>query len=319
LDGLIRHGANVVGVLGLAEESSQGVSGYARLDAVAHENSIPYRDFTAINDEGLVSLVSTWAPCFLFVVGLSQIVRSPLLAVPEIGCIGFHPTRLPEGRGRAPIAWLVLEGRPGAATLFLMDEGADSGPIISQRGFPVSDDATAGQVIEIMDGAIDEAVADFMTQIEEGLLRLNHQDATKATWYGKRTPEDGRIDWAAPASEICALIRAASHPHPGAFTYCAGRVLTVWGAAPVDWPGSGVVGRIVSYDEGAWVVQAGEGAVRLVDIEFPGPAEATPMRVGTKLGFDPEMEVFELRNRVQKLEAVVERLRALLENGSLEA
>ena len=72
------------------------------------------------------------APDLLFVTGLSQIVKPPLLNLPRIGCIGFHPTWLPKGRGRAPLGWLVLDGVPGAATFFLdgrgLGFGADTGP-----------------------------------------------------------------------------------------------------------------------------------------------------------------------------------------------
>src|SRR5262245_26222852 len=102
LQALLKHHANVVGVLGLSPDASTNVSGYCRYDDLAHSRGIPYIDFRNINHHEVVEAARSWEPDLLFVVGLSQLVKPELLSVPRLGCVGFHPTWLPEGRGRAP-------------------------------------------------------------------------------------------------------------------------------------------------------------------------------------------------------------------------
>jgi len=105
LKSLTRNQMNVVGVFGLAEEASAGVSGYTRLDDLAIRNKIPYHDFRNLNHTETIQKIQQCQPDLLFAVGISQLLHPELLAVPTVGCVGFHPTRLPVGRGRAPIAW----------------------------------------------------------------------------------------------------------------------------------------------------------------------------------------------------------------------
>lgn len=314
---LVENQLNVVGVLGLAQDASQRVSGYSHLATIAADHGLPYRDFIRINDPEVVAQVAAWAPDLFFVVGLSQIVRPALLTKPAIGCVGFHPTRLPRGRGRAPIAWLALEPQMAAATLFLMDEGADSGPVVAQHPFAVPPGAYASDVLELLDEAIDGAVAEIAQQIRNKEIVALEQDGGAATWYGKRGPEDGRIDWAVSAEEICALVRATSHPHPGAFTYLGSQRLRVWGATVSDWPGRGVVGRIVEQLESGLVVQAGTGSVLISDFTVEAPTGLPPLepRVGSKLGIDAEFEIILLKEQLRDLEASVRRMEALIEQG----
>src|ERR1051325_10450012 len=121
LSALMRHRVNLVGVLGLSREASANVSGYRRLDDLAAQAEVPYMDFTSINSEQILNMLRRWAPDYFFVIGLSQPLKPSILPMPKVGCIGFHPARLPQGRGRAPIAWLTLGAAPGAATLFFID------------------------------------------------------------------------------------------------------------------------------------------------------------------------------------------------------
>src|SRR5436190_11524534 len=104
LEGLVHHGANLAGVLGLDPSASEGVSDYARLDDIAEAAGAPYYAFTKINAPDVAETVKSWAPDVLFVVGLSQLIRDEIMSMPRFGSIGFHPTPLPRGRGRAPIA-----------------------------------------------------------------------------------------------------------------------------------------------------------------------------------------------------------------------
>jgi methionyl-tRNA formyltransferase len=316
LECLLRHEANVVGVLGLEAAAAPRTSGYRRLDDLADAAGIPYADFRNVNDPESVALLRRWEPDLLFAVGLSQLVRREVLDLPRLGCVGFHPTWLPEGRGRAPLAWLTWEARPGAATFFLIDEGMDSGPIFAQEPFHVAPSDYAEDVEAKQLAAIDRALDRWIPRLITGHWDPVPQDDRQATYYGRRAPEDGLIDWSWPAERIHALVRAASRPHPGAYTHLKARKLIVWRAEPeraLRW--SGVAGRVLLTDaqKGA-LVATGDGLLWLAEVEDADAATANPqgtaglLKVGVRLGYAPQDEIHRLRRQVIELQARLEQL-----------
>lgn len=301
LDALIRHGADVGGVLALANSASAGVSDYADLTVRCAAANIPCREFTKINTPEVLEQLREWSPDVFFVVGLSQLVSRELIATARLGCVGFHPTQLPEGRGRAPVAWLTHDGRDGAATFFVLEDEADAGAIFVQEPFAVAADAYAGDVIESVRAAIDGALDRWLPRLLAGEWDPVPQDETRASWWGKRGPDDGLIDWNAPARAIVRLVRTASRPYPGAYTYYRGRKVILWRARETDLPFRGVVGRVLQVRDGEVLVQTGDGLLLIAESEF---VEGEPLRiqVGVKLGYAVEDEIHQLRARLQALE-----------------
>ncbi len=308
LQALLRHRANVVGVLELAPDDPAAISGFARLNDVAAEANVPCVGFQNINTPEIVAQVREWKPDLLFVVGLSQLVKSDLLSVPKLACVGFHPTLLPRGRGRAPVAWLVLDGTPGAANFFVMDAGTDSGPILVQEPFDVSPTDGAEQVTASLEQAIDRALDRWLPKLLTGEWNPQPQDDSLATYHGKRAPEDGWIDWSKSAVEIHALIRAAGRPHPGAYSYLKDRKLLVWRAEidPVT-PFRGVIGRVLLSDaQLGSLVQTGDGLIWLSEVAWgDGDLTQPKLSVGQRLGYVIEDEVSRLKARIAELEKVI--------------
>lgn len=309
LQALLRHRANVVGVLELQPDDPSTVSGFAQLHDVAAEAGVPCIGFQKLNEPQIVEQVREWQPDLLFVVGLSQLVKAELLAVPKLACVGFHPTHLPRGRGRAPVAWLVLDATPGAANFFVMDEGADSGPILVQEPFDVQPTDDAEQVTASLEKAIVRALDRWLPRLLAGEWNPQPQDEALATYHGKRAPEDGWIDWNKSAREIDALIRAAGRPHPGAFTFHKDRKLLVW-RAELDTTTlfRGVIGRVLLTDpqRGA-LVQTGEGLLWLSEVAWnDGDLSRPPkLAVGQRLGYVVEEEIHQLKARIAELEKLI--------------
>jgi len=318
LAALIRHRANVVGVLGLQASARERTSGYRRLDTVADGAGIPYVDFEQINATETLHVIRHWKPDLLFVVGLSQMVRGELLNVPRMGCVGFHPTCLPEGRGRAPLVWMSLEGRSGAATFFLMNEGVDAGPILVQEPFHVTPNDDAQAIWDKLEAAIDRALDRWLPRLLNGEWNPVPQDDSRATYYGRRAPADGLIEWDRPSRSVLSLIRSVSRPYPGAYTYFRNQKIVIWRAAAADtlrW--RGVPGRLLLRDpERGWLVATGDGALWLEELEVissvPGGDLDQLLQVGARLGYTVPEEIFRLRRQVAELEA---RLGALEANN----
>lgn len=309
LQTLLRHQANVVGVLELVPDDPTAVSGFARLNDVAAEANVPCIGFQKLNEPYIIEQVREWRPDLLFVIGLSQLVKAELLAVPKLASVGFHPTLLPRGRGRAPVAWLVHDATPGAANFFVMDEGADSGPILVQEPFDVRSTDDAASVTASLEQAIVRALDRWLPKLLAGEWNPQPQDDTAATYHGKRAPEDGWIDWNKSAREIDALVRATSRPHPGAFTFLKDRKLLVW-RSELDstTPFRGVIGRVLLTDSqrGA-LVQTGDGLIWLREVAWDDGDISKPpkLAVGQRLGYVVEDEISQLKARIVELEKLI--------------
>ena len=308
LNGLVRHHAEVVGVFGLVREAATQVSGYVDMEDDCRTLGLPYFGFTRVNAPETVAQIATLAPDILFAVGFSQLVRGELLAVPSRAVVGFHPTRLPARRGRAPVAWLSYDRAGGAATFFVLGAGIDDGAILVQEPFEVDADDHAGDVERRIWLAIDKALDQWLPELLAGIWDPIPQDHARASYTGCRRPMDGLIDWIAPLAHTYARIRAASRPHPGAYTFARDRKLVVWRARPAARARHrGEPGRVlaVSAEEGL-LVQAGEGQIWLEELAYAdAPDEDVRLAIGERLGYVPQHEIAKLKEEVRALRQVL--------------
>ena len=296
---LVEHEMNVIGVFGYEPQNSSVISGYVNMQAFCEENDIPYFSFQKIRAEEVQSRLQDLAPDLFFVIGLSQLVPEEMLQIATHGNIGFHPTLLPKGRGRAPIAWLILEEQKGAANFFLMGKGADDGPIFVQVPFEIAPGDDAQSVENKINGSIEIALDKWLPQLKEGVWNPIPQDEVFASYYGKRNPEDGWINWNKSAEEIDKLIRASATPHPGAFTFLGrNRLIIQKCKLEKNKMFKGVVGRILLYEENEYLVQTGSGLLWIFDIKNES-GENIKLKVGDKLGYYYESEIFEIRRELQ--------------------
>lgn len=297
-----------VSVWGYRPRDTTNVSGWVDLADVASKHGYRYSPFVRVLD--CEAGVKEYCPDVLFVVGLSQIVPISILEVPKLGAIGFHPTALPRGRGRAPVAWLILNEERGAATFFALREGVDDGPIVAQSFFDVGADDDAKSIEGKMLSAERAALDVVLSGLRKGVITATEQDHSVATWYERRCPEDGLIDWEGSARDIGKLVRASTEPHPGAYTFCDEVVIRVWKAHVIVEPIQGVVGRILKVAENdSFVVQCGDGILRISD--WSSSVGWRP-RVGMKMGYYAELEILRLRGVCKDLQTRVAELENVL-------
>ena len=303
VEALARHGFSDVRVWGYEPNDPSLVSGWTDLKPVSQSASFEYAGFQRVSkcEEAL----REFAPDVVFVVGLSQLVPASMLSVARVANVGFHPTRLPKGRGRAPVAWLILEHVDGAATFFELREGADDGAIYAQVPFDVTENDDAATVYEKALRAEAGALDQWLPMLKDGAVRANEQDHTQASWFGRRDPKDGLVNWAYKRQEILRLVRATAPPHPGAFSYCGDVTIRILSAIAENRDERGVIGRILStFADGSFDVQTGDRLVRV--LSWSADSDWVP-RVGMKLGYDVETEIIDLRERVRSLEETVAR------------
>jgi methionyl-tRNA formyltransferase len=294
LNQLVKYGFDVVGVMGHQPANTASVSGWTDLESQSKNLHLTFKGFKKINDLENLDWAREKQPDIIFAVGFSQLMAQEWLDMPRLGCIGFHPTKLPQGRGRAPLAWTVLEQTFGSATFFLMGQGADDGPIFVQEIFPIEADDDAASVEKKIEQAIITSLDKWLPELKKGIWEPIAQDEAQASWYGKRALEDGHINWNNSAFYIDRLIKASSHPHPGAYTYFKDTKLIVWKSElETTIPIKGVIGRVLLVDtEKGYLIQCREGLLWLKQIEL---SEGLKLQVGDKLGYNIEDEIFKIK------------------------
>lgn len=298
---LKKHGFNIVGVMGHEPMVVERVSGWSDLKTLSKDIEIDYKGFKKINDKENILWAKEKAPDIIFAVGFSQLMSDEWLQMPTLGCIGFHPTFLPKGRGRAPLAWIILDKTVGSATFFLMGKGADDGPIFVQETFQVEEKDTASTVEKKIELAIIKGLDRWLPELKRGIWNPIPQDEAEASWYGKRAPEDGHINWNNSAYIIDRLIKASTKPHPGAYTYCNDTKIVVWESElETNIPIKGVVGRVLLVDpDRGWLIQCGDG---LIWIKQLGKDASINLQVGDKLGFNIEDEIFKIKTILKSIQ-----------------
>jgi methionyl-tRNA formyltransferase len=158
------------------------------------------------------------APDFLFSFYYRSLLPDGILASARRGALNMHGSLLPKYRGRAPVNWAILRGESETgATLHYMVEKADAGDIVDQLAVPILADDDALAVFGKVTVAAETILARSLPALLAGTAPRRSQSVRPGQYFGRRTPEDGRIDWSRPAREIHDLVRAVAPPFPGAF------------------------------------------------------------------------------------------------------
>jgi methionyl-tRNA formyltransferase len=270
-------------VLSLDTGNAANASGRVPLHEVARQHGVPFQTFVKANSPEVVQTLRDIAPDYLFVIGLSQLIRKEILDIPSKGVVGFHPTPLPKFRGRAAMVWQVLLGvRETKCSLFLIDEGMDSGPILGQEPYVIGENDYARDVQIKLHAALARLTDRVLAQMLDGTLHPVPQNDEEATILLVRRPEDGHIDWSRPLADVHRLVRAVSRPYPGAFgLYDGTHPVTIWRADILEnHRFIGIPGQIARLGDGFFDVLGVDGLLRVTDFSNP---DAVTLRVGHKL------------------------------------
>jgi len=196
---------------------------FASVAATARERDLPVITPADAGGAALAAQIAALHPDFLFSFYYRSMLGEPLLAIPRRGALNMHGSLLPKYRGRAPVNWALLNGeRETGATLHHMVARADAGDIVDQQSVPILRDDDARQVFNKVTVAAELVLARVLPALLAGTAPRRPQSIEPGQYFGRRRPEDGRIDWNRPASDIHNLVRAVAPPFPGAFTDITG-------------------------------------------------------------------------------------------------
>ena len=282
LEAAAESGAEIVAVVTLPGPIDPNRSGQCSFDEVAARHGAVLVQTADVNAESTLDAIRALDPELIFVVGWSQLVREPFIALAGEGVFGIHPTLLPRHRGRAPIPWAILSGlaRTGVTLFEILDASADSGAIVGQVAVDIASDETAATLFARIADAQVELIRVCVPQLLARTAPRIPQDARRASSWPKRVPADGIIDWETRAPYLYDWVRAQTRPYPGAFTFLGDDKVVVWRARPVELDDAAPAGTIVATRPEGPVVACGQGGLLLEEIE----TGAGELVVGARLG-----------------------------------
>lgn len=234
LKALLEGGANVVGIFtavkqGMIKLSKMHPDYFSEFEDLASRYDVPLFKIEDTTIPPDTKKIKQLQPDIIFCIGWPQIMGKEILQIPRHGCVGIHPTLLPQRRGGAPINWCLIDGLTNSGvTLFYFDKGVDSGDIIAQHEIEITLEDTAEILLDKVTIAATELVKKYYPLLEKGSAPRIAQDNAKATYTRRRRPEDGVIDWRKTSLSIYNWIRALSLPFPGAFTFWNSQKVIIW-------------------------------------------------------------------------------------------
>jgi methionyl-tRNA formyltransferase len=249
-DAFLEDRLEVPALIGLRAEQAGKTVGYRSLAPLAAEHELQYLDAPDGRLMGLAGLMRGIRPHYLLVIGWSSLVSPEVLRIPAeaaalesdrradaVGCIGMHPTKLPEGRGQAPIPWTIIKGLSRTAlSVFFLEEAADTGPVIAQYPVEVSPRETASSLFYKMEHAHFRAGLELAAGLADRSVTGSKQDDSAASRWPRRRPADSELTSAMTCDEVDRQVRALLGPYPRAFVTFGSSRIPVRGVVPLVSP-----------------------------------------------------------------------------------
>jgi methionyl-tRNA formyltransferase len=219
-------------------------------------------------DKHAVEVIQTWKPAVIVVTAFGQILQKNLLDLPTFGCINVHASLLPRWRGVSPIQAAILNGDEiTGITIMKMDEGIDTGDIISQRPIEISPDETAGSLLKKLAHIGADLLVNTLPKYLKGEITPTPQRESNAHYAAKLSKSDGELNFEMPAEYLARMVRAFD-PWPGTFTYWKNQLLKIIQAHAVMEKSPGI-GIVTTYEDFP-AIGTGKGLLVIDEIQPSG-------------------------------------------------
>jgi methionyl-tRNA formyltransferase len=244
--------------------------------ALAEAHGIPVYTPASLKDPGWTDIIRESRPDIVFSFYYRNLIPKEILEIPGTGSFNLHGSLLPLFRGRCPVNWALIEGMTETGlTLHFMEEKPDTGDIIVRKAIPIDHEDTAHTLFLKMIREAGPLMREILPALrDKTFTRLRQSDLGPSSYFGGRKPEDGLISWEKDAPSVYNLVRAVTHPYPGAFTHFDGAKLTIWRAEAepsVQVEPDRAKGEVIS--EKPLLVNAGGAALKLLSVQLEGEEE----------------------------------------------
>lgn len=273
---------------------------------LAAEQGIPVYAPEDANHPLWVDRIRTMQPDFIFSFYYRALLSDTILNCARIGAFNLHGSLLPKYRGRAPLNWVLVNGETETGvTLHRMVKRADAGDIVAQQRVAIDPQDNALTLHRKLVACAGQLLEGALPPMKRGEIAATPQNDAEATVVGRRTPEDGRINWELPAAQVNNLVRAVTDPWPGAFAYAGTVKFVVWkGRVHQDAP-SAKPGTVLSVEP--FLIACGEGALEVVTGQSDNGVYMNGSQLAQSLGMVPGALLYS-----QPVAAVKRRTRVLI-------
>lgn len=273
---------------------------------LAAEQGIPVYAPEDANHPLWVVSIRTMQPDFIFSFYYRALLSDTILNCARVGAFNLHGSLLPKYRGRAPLNWVLVNGETETGvTLHRMVKRADAGDIVAQQRVAIDPQDNALTLHRKLVACAGQLLEGALPPMKRGEIAATPQNDAEATVVGRRTPEDGRINWELPAAKVNNLVRAVTDPWPGAFAYAGTVKFVVWkGRLHQDAP-SAKPGTVLSVEP--FLIACGEGALEVVTGQSDNGVYMNGSQLAQSLGMVPGALLYS-----QPVAAVKRRTRVLI-------
>jgi methionyl-tRNA formyltransferase len=279
LEALLKRGEDVVAVYVAPEQPGQKPD---PLKEAALAASLPVRQPASYRKPEVWDEFRAFKPDLQVMAFVTLFVPEDFLNIPTLGSIQYHPSLLPRFRGASSINWPIIMGeRETGLSIFWPDNGLDTGDVLLQKTTPISADDSLGTVYfdRLFPMGV-EAMLEAVDLVKAGKAPRIKQDETQASYQGRCTAANARIDWGKPCRQIHDLIRGCN-PAPGAWTTLDGKTLQVFEAQPLPAQNpkgiAGKLGEVVDIDADSFTVVCADGRIRVLRVR---PADGAKTGAG---------------------------------------
>ncbi len=242
----------------------------------ALKHGIPLLQPKRIKTPEAVEELKKYSADVYVVAAFGQILSQQILDIPPYGCLNIHASLLPKYRGASPIQHVIIDGeKKTGVTIMQMDAGLDTGDMLYQKEIPIEDTDDYETLHDKLMALGAEAIVEALPLLEQGRLKPQKQDDSLSCYASLIDKSMGKIDFARPAAKLDRLIRGLT-PWPSAYTTYHGKQLKIWKAQAVAWEaGPQRAGEILQVDRDSVTVAAGEGALKLWEVQLEGKKRMT--------------------------------------------
>ena len=232
LDHLLKSGDNVVALFTHAPNPKENIW-FKTPDVLAKKYNIPvYYDADLNSPEVKKLILEKLCPDVVFSLSFRQKIPNFIINYPKLGAFNMHGAYLPKYRGCVPLNWALVKGEKSTGvTIHYLADKFDTGAIVAQHKIPITKSDDINSLYRKFHRVGLELFKKTWPKIKSSKIKTIPQDPAQASYFGKRKPEDGLINWQTMSSEeIYNLIRAVTKPYPGAFTILDGKKIILWHA-----------------------------------------------------------------------------------------
>jgi len=302
---LLDAGFDIAAIFTHADNAQENAF-FGSVARLAAERAIPVYAPDDVNHPLWVDRIAELKPDVIFSFYYRNLLGEAILGSARLGAFNLHGSLLPAYRGRAPLNWVLVNGEAQTGvTLHRMISRADAGAIIAQQAVEIADADDALSLHRKLTESAKHLLEGVLPTLKSGTFSETAQDESKASYVGRRTPEDGRLEWEKPAQTLHNLVRAVSDPWPGAFSFVGTHKFIVWKSRVRSDIAPARAGTVISV--APLIIACGEGALEVVTGQSDNGVYMNGSQLAQSLGMVPGALLYS-----QPVAAVKRRTRVLI-------